>query len=377
MARGERQKRAADAPPREEAVCRAIRGALGDWYALNRRDLPWRRTGDPYRIWVSEVMLQQTQVDTMLPYYRRFIRRFPDVHRLALADRQTVLKYWEGLGYYSRARNLHRAASMVVDDFGGRFPDAWEGWMQLPGVGEYIASAVSSIVYGLCHAVVDGNVKRVLARLSCLDHPANRSAAKKAYQRLADRLLDRSRPGDHNQAVMELGALVCKPRRPLCSECPVRNFCCALKSGGVDRYPRRVERPRLPERHLAAGVVMKKGKILVVRRPDDGLLGGLWEFPSGEIPDGGDPAEACARGMLDAVNLSVTVENRLTVVRHTYTHFKLRLEVFACRWRSGRVRRRQYPAHKWIALSAVGTLPLHKATLKVLAAIDDGASRDL
>jgi A/G-specific adenine glycosylase len=201
-----------------------LRRRLLSWYDVHRRDLPWRRTREPYRIWVSEVMLQQTQVRTAIPFYRRFLQQFPTPAHLARADEQSVLKCWEGLGYYARARNLHRAAARVAAS-GGRVPDEWDAFRALPGVGNYIAAAVLSIAYGRPHAVVDGNVKRVLARLLALDLPVNAPAALRAFQAEAERLLDRRRPGDYNQALMELGALVCTPRAPDCGGCPQDTQC--------------------------------------------------------------------------------------------------------------------------------------------------------
>jgi A/G-specific adenine glycosylase len=351
------------------ALRAALRSALRGWYAAHSRDLPWRATTDPYCIWLSEVMLQQTQVKSMVPYYHRFLRRFPDVHSLARAELETVLKLWEGLGYYSRARNLHRAATIVSGSMHGQFPDSKQGWLQLPGVGDYIASAVSSIVHGRCHAVVDGNVKRVLARLFCLDRPVNQPSSHKVFQGIATQLLDHHRPGDHNQAVMELGALVCSPRTPRCSSCPLADDCCALKRGQVAAYPKTLKRAALPERQLAVGVVFKKGKILMVRRPVDGFLGGLWELPGGPIDPGIDPSRACVLGIGAVSNITASVERHLVTVRHTYTHFKLRMEVFLCRWVSGRIYLRGPQAFKWMRASAIGDLPLHGAVHKAMSAL--------
>ena len=355
--------------PVEPGTLDAVRRFLGNWYATHRRDLPWRRSTDPYRIWVSEVMLQQTQVKTVVPYYHRFLQRFPDVHALARARLQTVLKLWEGLGYYSRARNMHRCAGIVSGQMRGRFPESRSDWLALPGVGPYIASAVASIAFGQRHAVVDGNVKRVLARLFCLDLPVNQTATHNVFQDLASRLLDRRNPGDHNQAVMELGALVCTPRQPRCGLCPVADECCALRADQVAVFPRRATRARLPQRWWAVGAVEKNGNILLVQRPNNGLLGGLWELPGGPLEQGNDPAEACVRGIKETVNLTVSVETRLVGVRHAYTHFKLHMDVFRCRWRSGRVYLRGPQAYRWIPWSKIHQFPLHRAVHKALTAL--------
>ncbi|MGD9365571.1 MAG: A/G-specific adenine glycosylase [Desulfobacteraceae bacterium] len=352
------------------ATAAAIRRALGAWYELNRRDLPWRRTADPYRIWVSEVMLQQTQVKTVKPYYHRFTNQFPDVFRLARAELQTVLKLWEGLGYYSRARNLYKAAGIISNHLEGRFPDSWDAVKQLPGIGDYIASAVLSIAFGKPHAVADGNVKRVLARLFMISTPVNQAASHGVFKDLATALLDRLNPGDHNQAMMELGALVCAPRRPDCTACPVARYCRAFKSDAVSEYPHRVKRAPLPVRHVAAGIVEKKGRILLVRRAEQGLLGGLWEFPGGEVSGGHDAARVCGNHIKTLTNLEVSVGDRVATVRHTYTHFKLLMDVYQCRWKTGRVHLRGPAGFKWVHPARIADLPLHGAVHKCLLHLD-------
>lgn len=344
----------------------AIRRNLADWYQQNQRDLPWRRTSDPYHIWISEVMLQQTQVKTVLPYYQRFLSQFPDVVSLSRADLQTVLKHWEGLGYYTRARNLHKAAAIVATELAGIFPDSWDAVRQLPGIGDYIASAVLSIAYGRPYAVVDGNVKRVMARLFRVETPVNLPASHRLFQDLATQLLEKDNPGDHNQAVMELGALVCTPRNPVCRRCPISKYCGAFKTGKVQDFPKRIKRAPLPERRVAVGMVEKKGRILLVQRTEQGLLGGLWEFPGGAVDAHADPEQVCKDQIKTSVNLDVSVDVHLTTVRHTYTHFKLRMDVYRCRWISGRVYLRGPADFKWLAPSRVLDLPLHGAMHKAL-----------
>ena len=214
-----------------------ISAILIDWYASHRRDLPWRDTHDPYRIWLSEIILQQTRVAQGTDYYHRFVQRFPDIAALAAAREDEVLKLWQGLGYYSRARNLHAAARQVADEFGGRFPDTYEDVRSLRGVGDYTAAAICSFAYGQPHAVVDGNVYRVLARLFDTDLPIDSTQGRRYFQQLADGLLDRRRPGLSNQAIMEFGALQCTPRSPGCPEGPLGDRCLALRSGSVERLP--------------------------------------------------------------------------------------------------------------------------------------------
>ena len=352
------------------AVRGAVRRRLGRWYAAARRDLPWRRHSNPYAIWVSEVMLQQTQVKTVKPYYDRFMRLFPDVASLAEAPQQTVLKAWQGLGYYARARNLHRAARMVVSQMGGRLPVDWEGLHSLPGVGDYTAAAILSIALNRPYAVVDGNVKRVLARLCLIETPVNASGAHQVFQGVADQLLDRKHPGDYNQAIMELGAMICLARQPQCLQCPLAALCKALETNRVGHYPVRAGKKTVPEVHDVAAVVIKDGRVLMVQRPESGLLGALWEFAGGRILPGESPSEACLRSVRQMVGLEVAFLRRLITVQQAYTHFRLTLEVCLCRWQAGRVRRSGPRAHCWLSPGRIMRLPLHGAVLKALPAVE-------
>ncbi len=345
---------------------RYIRAQLVEWYLKHHRKLPWRETGDPYRIWVSEVMLQQTQVNTVLPYYGRFLKRFPTVKKLAAADLQTVLKTWEGMGYYARARNLHRSARLVVEDHKGVIPSDPEGFRKLPGVGEYIASAVLSIAFDQPFAVVDGNVKRVLSRLFTIDAPVNDSSSYKQFKDTAQGLLFSEEPGMFNQAMMELGALICKPRHPVCDPCPLASVCNAYGQSKVDQYPKRIRRPKTPEYRLAVGVVYKNGCVLITRRKPDGLLGGLWEFPTGEIKKEKSAEAACVKRVQEEVNLTVEICEHLTRVRHAYTHFKIIMDVFRCRYVSGRVKLKSAVDFRWIRLDKIDTYPFHRAHHKFM-----------
>ena len=358
------------------ADIRGLRRRLLAWYEKNRRRLPWRETRDPYRIWVSEVMLQQTQVQTALPYYRRFLRQLPTLRSLAGADLGAVLKLWEGLGYYARARNLHRAARMLTADGNGPIPDRWEEFRALPGVGDYIAAAVLSIAFDRPHAVVDGNVKRVLARLRMIAAPANQSASRKIFQAEADRLLDARRPGDFNQALMELGALVCTPAAPNCAACPLIECCCAHRSGAVGRYPRRVASRPVPEEEIAVGVVSKGDRVLITRRAPQGLLGGLWEFPGGKLRTGERPEAACVREIKEEVNLDVVVEKPLAQVRHAYSHLRIRLHVFACRFAAGRVRLNGPVGHRWIRIAEIDRFAFPKANHRFIPLLKQRAAED-
>jgi A/G-specific adenine glycosylase len=344
-----------------------LRHCLLQWYASHHRDLPWRRTDDPYAIWVSEVMLQQTQVATVVGYYDRFMGLFPDVRRLAGADLDQVLKAWEGLGYYSRARCLHRAAQAVDAHHEGQIPGDPHDFGRLPGVGPYIRAAVGSMAFGHPLAVVDGNVKRVLSRLVCSRIPVNDSAAHRAYQLLADRLLDRRCPGTFNQALMELGALVCKPKGPLCPACPIRRWCRAFDRGDTADFPRRRRKPAVPVHHLAAAVIYQNGKILVVRRPPQRMLGGMWEFPSGSIHAGEDQACACVRIAAQTTGLTIAVTRALVPVCHAYTHLKVVVYGFCGNVISGRPRPCGYTDHRWVAAEGLDALAFHRVQHKIIA----------
>lgn len=344
----------------------SFRDRLVNWYRDHQRQLPWRYTDDPYAIWISEVMLQQTTVKTVMPYYHRFLERLPNVGRLAQSDLQAVLKLWEGLGYYARARNLHRAAQIVHRDHGGQIPSDITTFKSLPGIGDYIAAAVLSIAFNQPFAVVDGNVKRVLSRLALIQAPVNRPSSHKEFKSLASNLLDPLQPGNFNQALMELGALICKPRHPACSECPVQLHCLADSEGVIEEYPKRIPKKPVPLHRIAVGVVYKNNRVLITRRKPDGLLGGLWEFPGGRIEDGETPQEACIREITEEVGLMVTIDFYLTRIRHAYTHFKIVMDVYCCQVASGRVKLNGPTDYRWVKLSELSDFPFPKANHKFI-----------
>jgi A/G-specific adenine glycosylase len=323
----------------------SLRQSLISWYLANHRDLPWRKTTNPYHIWVSEVMLQQTQVNTVLPYYRKFLQRFASLERLARADLQDVLKVWEGLGYYARARNLHRAAGLILSHHHGIMPDGWEDFRKLPGVGDYIAAAVLSIAFEKPYAVVDGNVKRVLARLLLVKAPVNKSTSIKVFKEAATRLLSPQNPATFNQAMMELGATVCKPQQPLCSACPLQRMCLAHGTGRVGEYPKKLKRSPTPQFKIAVGVV-------------------LWEFPGGKIQKSEKIKDACIREIKEETNLSVSVDSHLSCIKHAYTHFKIIMDVFCCSYISGKVNLNGPVDHRWIKLDELDDYPFPKANHK-------------
>jgi A/G-specific adenine glycosylase len=262
-----------------ESAISIISTTLQEWYSTHRRDLPWRTNSDPYRIWLSEIILQQTRVEQGLPYFERITHRFPDVHTLANAPIDELLKLWQGLGYYSRARNLYAAAQQVVRDFGGRFPDSYDTLLQLKGVGEYTAAAIASIAYGEAKAVVDGNVFRVISRLYALDTPTYTTEGKKQFTTLAQQLLDPSHPSEHNQALMDFGAMQCTPASPRCSDCPLQAHCLAYASDTVSQYPVRRSATPKRERFFHYLMIVNGNNTYIQQREHKDIWQHLWEFP--------------------------------------------------------------------------------------------------
>jgi A/G-specific adenine glycosylase len=344
-------------------VSAALRRALLAWYERSRRDLPWRRTRDPWAVWVSEVMLQQTTVKTATPYFERFLERFPTLRSLAEEPEEEAVTAWSGLGYYHRARNLHRGARHVAERHGGRFPDCFEAALAVPGVGLYTASAVLSIAYDRPLPVVDGNVRRVLARLFALRGPEYRRDG--AYYNRAEELLDRERPGDWNQAVMELGATVCLPRKPACPACPVRKNCRALALGVVDELPESRGRRASVDVTVAAALVEKDGRVLLVRRPEGRLLGRMWEVPQTSLESRGLPD--LARELRERHGLRVAPGALAVRARHAITFRRITLEGYRARVVGAEPRDPE--RFRWATPDEVKALPVSSATKKLLSGL--------
>ncbi len=326
----------------------AIRRPLLRWFEREARDLPWRRTRDPYAIWVSEIMLQQTRVPAAVPYYERFVRRFPTVHTLAKAPLDSVLKLWEGLGYYSRARNLHRAAREVITRFGGQIPETRAELLSLPGIGAYTAGAISSIAFGRREPLVDGNVTRVLCRVFRVRRNPKEAAVQKKLWSLAEELLPSARPGDFNQALMELGSEVCLPRNPLCDICPLRKVCLARLHGEQARLPVRPRTKPIPCHTVVVGVIERNGRVLIDKRRSEGLLGGLWEFPGGKKRSGESLEETLHREVLEEIGIRIRVGGPVATIDHAYSHFRVRLHAFRCTYASGTPQCFGCDAVKWV-----------------------------
>ncbi len=314
-------------------------------------------------------MLQQTRVQTAIGYYRDFLVRFPDIHALAGADLEDVLKCWEGLGYYARARHLHETARIVVGEMDGEIPSDYRILRSLPGIGDYIASAVGSISYDLPFPVLDGNVKRLLARLFRVDAPVPSSEAIRVFRERIEELLDPEEPGRFNQAMMELGALVCRPRRPRCSECPVAEFCQAYRRGLQEAYPVPSPKKTLPEHLIVSALIYQGDRLLITRRPILGLLGGLWELPGGKVEGTESAEEALHREIREETGLSIEIDRFLTRIRHAYSHFRIVMDVFACRYKNGEVVLRGPIDHRWIKVREIDDYPFPAANRKFMSLV--------
>ena len=346
------------------------------WYRESNRPLPWRRTRDPYAIWISEILLQQTRVNTAIGYYERFLARFPTLTALAEAPIEAVLQVWQGLGYYGRARNLHRAARLLMDEFKGRIPCEPEALEKLPGIGPYTAAAIASIAFDKNVAVLDGNVTRVLCRAAGIEEAPNHPSTQRRLNKIADTLLPRGHAAVFNQALMELGALVCKPVRPDCPACPVKASCVARKKGMVERLPLRLPKPKIPVRVRVVTAIEYRGRLLFEHRALEGFLGGLWELPGVYL----EGREGNRQGL---GRLKKQVGSRLSVqripergdffVKHVYSHFEETNRVFLCEGSGGRNTGRRgdtEQTYRWIHPTRLEPYPITGATRKILRKLE-------
>jgi A/G-specific adenine glycosylase len=336
-------------------MVKPISEALLAWYRRGHRDLPWRRSplsDDPYAIWVSEIMLQQTRVETVTPYFERWMRRFPTVKELARAPLDDVLALWSGLGYYARARNLHSAAGEIVARYAGRFPRERESVHALPGIGRYTAGAILSIAFGLPEPILDGNVARVLSRVFLVEEPGKHNQKLWA---LAESLVPAKGAGDFNQAMMELGATVCTPRGPACLACPLRAHCAAQQKGRQEEIPPPKKKAPLRAVEQVTVLVERQSKLLLVRRPPAGLWGGLWEPPTGELAPDEAPGEGAARVVHALTGLRLELVKPMRSFEHVLTHRRMRFHAFRARG-SGRVKLAQYEAARWLPVAAAREL---------------------
>ncbi len=330
--------------PAEAAV---IRRKLLAWFRRRARSLPWRTARDPYAIWVSEIMLQQTQIATVIPFYERFLKAFPTLRRLARAPVERVLRIWSGLGYYRRARHLHQAARNLVGSHGGQFPQDYQQARALPGVGDYTARAILSMAFRQPYAVVDGNVARVVARLLALKGNLHQREFRRAVEAYLETLLARRDPGNFNQALMELGQTVCLPRAPRCNACPLRDGCQARQRGCPESFPEPRPRRATESRHLAAALIRRAEKVALIRGLDDGLLPDLWNFPSAFGDSQSAARSRLQQKLADLTGCTVLLADSLARLRHGITYRSIQVEVYPAQIRSPR----QDKAFRWVPLS--------------------------
>ena len=325
------------------------------WWDAGHAEWPWRGSGDPYAVWVAEVMLQQTQIATVIPYYQSWMARFPNVETLAIAPLDEVLKAWEGLGYYSRARNLHAAAQMIVHEYGCRLPRNVEELMKLRGIGRYTAGAIASIAFNEPVPILDGNVTRVLCRLYDFPADVTKASTKKQLWQMAAELVPQMRPGAYNQALMELGQVICRPADPQCHHCPLAYRCLARKRGTQLEWPVRPPRLKTPHYDVTAGVIWgEDDHFLITKRPLEGLLGGLWEFPGGKQENNETLPEALSREIREELAIEIEVGQPIATIKHAYTHFRISLHAFHARHIRGRPQHLGVIDHAWVRLDDLG-----------------------
>jgi A/G-specific adenine glycosylase len=333
---------------------------LLDWYALNARELPWRGHSDPYAVWISEIMLQQTRVETVIPYFQKWMERFPSVFELAAAPQQEVLNHWEGLGYYARARNLHRAASVIVQDFAGKLPADAQTLQTIPGIGRYTAAAIASIAFGQDEAALDGNIRRVLARVFDVDVPARSTEGERLLWQLAEENLPSGFASEYNQAIMDLGATICTPASPGCDNCPVADLCQAHNLGNQEARPVKKAKSSIPHHTVTAAVLRRNGQVFIAQRPDKGLLGGMWEFPGGKTKPGEKLEDCLKREICEELDVDIKVGNPFGVYEHAYTHFKITLHAFECQLKNGAPVPREHQDIRWVKPQELNDFPMGK-----------------
>jgi A/G-specific adenine glycosylase len=360
--------------PQAGPVAREIARLLLEWYDRHARGLPWRDEPTPYRVWVSEIMLQQTRVETVVPYFERWMERFPTLAALAAATEQEVLRAWEGLGYYSRARNLHRAARQVMETCAGQLPAERARLEALPGIGRYTAGAIASIAFGQAEPALDANIRRVLARVYDVSAPARSPEGERRLWDLARLSLQPDRPGDFNQALMDLGSSICTPRAPACLICPIARFCQARLLGVQEERPVLEARRATPHHTVTAAVIHRDGQVLIARRPSAGLLGGLWEFPGGKVEPGEELPDGLQREIREELGVSVRVGEPFGVYRHGYTHFKVTLHAFCCQLMEGEPQPLQASELRWVTPGQLGEFPMGKIDRQIARRINNSAS---
>jgi A/G-specific adenine glycosylase len=351
-----------------EALPQTLSHNLVNWFLQERHHIPVPGRGekDPYAIWIAEVMMQQTQVTTVWPYYKKWINRFPDVASLARTDLDVVLKLWEGLGYYSRARNLHKGANYVAEHFDGQLPRTSAELLSIPGIGPYTAAAIASFAYAEVIPLLDGNVIRVMSRVGRIQADIAKAGTKKMIMEALTQLIPPENPGAFNQGLMDLGRVICLPQNPRCETCPIASFCQAFKQGDMDRFPVKAQKQELPHYRIVIGLIKRDGDLLIQKRKEDGLLGGLWEFPGGKVEAGESLEDAVLREIKEETGLDVLLEQEIDTIKHAYTHFKITLTAFYCRWNGGEAQVHAATENRWVSPETLSTYAFPKANLKII-----------
>ena len=330
------------------------------WYQSNARDLPWRKTRNPYLIWISEIMLQQTQVRTVIPYFQRWTNYFPDMQSLVNANDDEVLKVWEGLGYYSRARNIKKTAEILCSQFNGVMPETVNELNTLPGIGDYIAGAIASIAFGLMEPALEANGIRVISRLFYFNGMVSKTASKNILKGYLRELLPNGKAGDFNQAVMDLGAMVCQSVNPICKQCPIRKECLAFAKNTQKNLPILKERPIKPHFDVVAAIILINDTVLIDKRPKEGLLGGMWEFPGGKIEKGENHPDAIIREIQEEIGITVNIGELFGIYKHAYTHFSVTVFSYFVEIESGKPRALEVEKIAWVNISDLQEYPMGK-----------------
>lgn len=346
-----------------------------EWYAQHARVLPWRNHPQPYAVWVSEIMLQQTRVETVVPYFERWMERFPTLQSLADADLQEVLNLWEGLGYYTRARNLHQAARIVVAEHQGELPHTVQDLKKLPGIGRYTAGAIASLAFGQDAAALDGNIRRVLSRVFNVEAVDRSSAADQQLWSFVEANLPAGHAGEYNQALMDLGALICSPRNPDCPNCPLNDICEANKLNLQQERPVRKPKIMVPHYTVTAAVLRNGNRVLIARRPEKGLLAGLWEFPGGKVQTSETLSAALQREIREELAINIQVGQSLGVYSHAYTHFRITLHAFECLIKNGsQPQPLEHSAVEWVLVPDLRNYPMGKVDRQIADRLHDWMS---
>lgn len=345
---------------------------LLDWYHQVCYEFPWRNVNDPYAIWLSEVMLQQTRVSTVIPYYKRWISIFPDIQSVANSNLDIILKQWEGLGYYARARNFHRACQISVNLYDGDIPHKPTEFSKLPGVGPYISAAVMSIAFNVPVPAIDVNTIRVVSRLNSIKLPYPKS--KKNIYSLCLKLIDSNRPGEFNQAVMDLGREICTPNNPSCYVCPVKNHCSAHLNNVVAKYPVKVKKTRAPHYYVAVGIIWKNNRILISKRNESGMLGGLWEFPGGKIKIGETSPDCVIREVQEELDVLVSPIFHAKRVKHAYSHFSITMDAYHCQFKGGTPRPLGCSDFRWVFPHEIQKMAFPSASRKLFDSIKEAVA---